>query len=888
MEIEAKFALPNRQAYRELLRLRDLAGYTLIPTAAAHVADRYFDTADGRLLAAGYACRLRTEGASVLATLKGLGGAQGAVHQRDEQEVQLATWTPDARTWPASPARELALKLTEGATLQPLFDLEQQRQRADVLDGARRVAELSLDEVRATVGRRPALYYELEVELRPEGTEADLARIVQELRERHHLTPEPRSKFARALETLRERGAAVEGRLSPDERNALTAHAAGEDPELARRAAVILGWADSLPTREIVAATGLSDGRVRFWVRAFRASRMGIFTQGTLATASATGEAAVRSDDLSRQTSREATEVATTNHRRSVRKARTASARRPGPPVQQEVKPLAHPPPIAETLPPPTAPSPPKRAHALPTVVEFCQEQGADMAHARFVSEQATALFDLLRPAHRLPRKRRKLLQQAAMLCNVGAQHDPDHPNRAGRDLILAQPLHGVSTGDRLMLACLVALQRRKPKPDKEPALAALENKQREHVLPLAALLRIAEALDFSRTQASQITSVEGADSARCELVLAGPAADVDARQAGDRADWWQQLVKQTLTFTAVTPPLPAEPAQASGEAPAPAPEIVVPPIQADEPMSEAGRKAMYVHFLRMLANEAGTRLGQDIEALHDMRVATRRMRAAYGIFADYFDPAVLAPFNKGLRRIGRALGTVRDLDVLIEKAEAYQATLGEDQPAALAPLLADWHARREVARREMLAHLDSPTYRDFVSAFQTFLTTPGAGAQPIPIGEPLPHQVRHVAPRLILTRYEIVRAYETIIDGAPLTTYHRLRIDCKRLRYALEFFRDVLGPEAVELIKQVTALQDLLGALQDAHVAEGLIADFLDEQRKKRKKGVPDEALAGAAGYLAAQQATQQELVGLFPAPWAELVGYDFRRGLALAVAAL
>lgn len=891
MEIEAKFALPNRQAYRELLRLRSLAGFTLIPTAVAQVADRYFDTADGRLLAAGYTCRLRTEGGAVLATLKGLGAAQDAIHHRDEQEVQLTTWTPDVTAWPASPARDLALKLTEGAALQPLFDLAQQRHRADVLDGARRVAELSLDAVRATVGRRPALYYELEVELKPDGVEADLARIVQELRDHHHLTPEPRSKFARALETLRDRGAAVEVGLSAAEREALAAYAAGSDPELARRAAVVLGWAAGLPTRELVAATDLSDGRVRFWVRAFRANRMGIFAQEPLDTTGATGAEKARSDAFSRQTPRKATDVATPTAQQPVRKARNAAARRsrrPGPAVQHDVAPQPPSPPAAETPPLPTVPPPPKRTHALPTVVEFCQEQGADMAHARFVSDQAAALFDLLRAVHRLPRKRRKLLQQAALLCNIGAQQDPDHPNRAGRDLILAQPLLGVSTGDRLMLACLVALQRRKPKPDKEPALAALENKQREHVLPLAALLRIAEALDFSRTQASQITSVEGADSARCELVLTGPAADVDARQAADRAVWWQQLVKQTLTFTAVTPPNPAEPTPEGAEALAPTPEIVVPPIQANEPMSEAGRKAMYAHFLRMLANEAGTRLGQDIEALHDMRVATRRMRAAYGIFADYFDPAVLAPFNKGLRKIGRALGTVRDLDVLIEKAEAYQAALGEEQPDALAPLLADWHARREVARREMLAHLDSPAYRDFVGAFQTFLTTPGAGARPIPIGEPLPHQVRHVAPRLILTRYEIVRAYETIIDGAPLATYHRLRIDCKRLRYALEFFRDVLGPEAPELIRQVTAMQDLLGALQDAHVAEGLIASFLEEQRKKRKKGLPEEALVGVAGYLAAQQASQQDLLGIFPAPWAELVGYDFRRALALAVAAL
>ncbi len=899
MEIEAKFALPNRQTYRDLLRLRALAGFTLIPTAAVHITDRYFDTADSRLLAAGYTCRLRTEGALVLATLKGLGGARGAVHHRDEQEVQLVAWTPEVAVWPASSARDLAQKLTGGMPLQPLFDLEQHRSRADVMDEARRVAELSLDAVRATVGRRPALYYELEVELKPEGTETDLATVVQELRTIYNLTPEPRSKFERALETLQGRGAVAETSLSDAERDALAAYAAGPDPELARRAAVILGWADGLPTREIVASTGLSDGRVRFWVRAFRARRTEIFAQGAPgATDAAEKENVGRHERVAslrgpgRPARRHTAEVVTPDHEQPVRAARKTPARRSrraGSAVQGQAEPPAPPPPAAETPPLPAVSPPLKRAHALPTVVEFCREQGVDMAHARFVSQQAVALFDLLRAAHRLPRKRRKLLQQAALLCTIGATQDPAHPERAGRDLILAQPLHGVSTGDRLVLACLVALQRRKPKPDKEPALAALEAKQREHIQPLAALLRVAQALDLSRTQASLITSAEGADSARCDLVLTGPAADVDARQAADRADWWQQLVKQTLAFTAITPPAPAEPAQGDGtEAPSPPPEIVVPPIQADEPMSEAGRKAMYTHFLRMLANEAGTRLGQDIEALHDMRVATRRMRAAYSIFADYFDPAVLAPFNKGLRRVGRALGTVRDLDVLMEKAEAYQSTLEEGATEVLAPLLADWRARREVARREMLAHLDSPAYRDFVTAFQVFLTTPGAGAQPVPIGEPLPHQVRHVAPRLILTRYEVVRAYETIIDGAPLPTYHMLRIDCKRLRYALEFFRDVLGREAPEIIKQVTAMQDLLGALQDAHVAEDLIAGFLEEQRKKRKKGLPEEVLAGVAGYLAAQQATQQDLLGLFPAPWAELVGYDFRRALALAVAAL
>ncbi len=947
MEIEAKFVVPNRQTYRSLLRLRDLAGYTLIPTAAVNMVDRYFDTADGRLLAAGYACRLRTEGASVLATLKGLGGARGAIHHRDEQEIQLPMWTPDAAAWPASPARDLALKLSGGAALQSLFDLEQHRTRSDVMDGSRRVAELSLDAVRVVVGRRPALYYELEVELKAEGTETDLARIAQMLSDVQGLAAEPRSKFERALETLRTRGAAVDGRLSTQERDTLVGHAAGRDSELARRAAVVLGWADGLPTREIVLRSGLSGGRVRFWLRAFRADRMRIFT--SLATAQPQSAAAKKPAPLPPAA------VRTRSSRRRVPATVAAAASSPDEAVPEPAVPAPagksrRPAAVGATTeerpsdgpaltatpvePPPAAPSPqPVRGRrGLPTVAEFCRAHGVDLAHAACVAGHAVRLFDVLARIHGLPRKRRKLLRQAALLCTVGAHQDPERPQRAGRDLILAEPFRGISTGDRLVLASVVALQRGKPKPDKEPTMAALEPKQRELAISLAALLRVAEALDASHTQATRFESLEGAGSVHCQIVLAGPAADVDARQAAVSAAWWQRLHQQELVFTALPAPAAAPAgdagpleAVAAGEAatkPVPVPAaapVEIPPMRADEPMSEAGRKVLYTHFLRMLDNEEGTRLGEDIEALHDMRVATRRMRAAYRIFAAYFEPKAVKPFNKSLRRVGATLGAVRDLDVLLEKAVAFEsatvaASQGADEddfnaalpaadaganasvetPAAtpavggaLAPLLDDWHARRELARREMLDTLDSAGYRRFVAEFQAFLATPGAGARQVSPGEPVPYQVRHVLPRLIFERYETVRAYEPVLrNGAPITTYHMLRIDFKRLRYLLEFFRDVLGPEAPELIRQVTVLQDLLGALHDAYVAEELIQTLLDEQRGKRKKAQPPAALAGVERYLEVQRAAQQELLAKFPTPWAEVLGFEFRRSLALAAA--
>ena len=197
----------------------------------------------------------------------------------------------------------------------------------------------------------------------------------------------------------------------------------------------------------------------------------------------------------------------------------------------------------------------------------------------------------------------------------------------------------------------------------------------------------------------------------------------------------------------------------------------------------------------------------------------------------------------------------MRDLDVLLEKAEAWQTSQEDGVLDALAPLIADWRGRRAVARREMLDYLDGAAYRQFVAEFGAFLTTPGAGAWPIVPGAPTPYQVRHIVPRLVFTRYEAVRAYETILAAAPQTTYHALRIDFKRLRYALEFFRDVLGPETADLIKTSTGMQDLLGNLQDAYVAEGLIREFFTAQAARRKQRYTPEDLAPVEAYLAHQQ---------------------------------
>ena len=111
------------------------------------------------------------------------------------------------------------------------------------------------------------------------------------------------------------------------------------------------------------------------------------------------------------------------------------------------------------------------------------------------------------------------------------------------------------------------------------------------------------------------------------------------------------------------------------------------PGIGADDTLAEAGRKVLRMHLARMLANEAGTRDGEDIEDLHRMRVATRRMRAAWLVFDGAYRPRIARRYVRELRGVARALGDVRDLDVLLKGLDAYSDSLPETGGEALEPL---------------------------------------------------------------------------------------------------------------------------------------------------------------------------------------------------------
>lgn len=502
-------------------------------------------------------------------------------------------------------------------------------------------------------------------------------------------------------------------------------------------------------------------------------------------------------------------------------------------------------------------------------------------ARTAYVSNAAGALFDQTRSLHGLEESSRGLLVTAARLADIPF---PPIKKKKGLEPIV-QHLQSLAPAvtdeqDLTVLATVLAFQHHLLRRKDFGRLQLPPHRLRE-ALTLAALLSIALGLNTSASQETQIEAMQVALS-EIWIRVQGPQAALDAAAAQHRARLWMQIGYPEIKIV-----------ESAADFPAPelAPELPGHPgILPNDTLAEAGRKVIRQQFLQMLRHEPGTRLGEDIEALHDMRVATRRLRAAFEVFKEAYSPRLIRPHIEGLRQLGRCLGAVRDLDVAIEKAQAYQAALPPEQQAGLQPLLDYWQEQRREKRQQMLDYLDGVEYANFKRRLYTFIQTPGAGARPLADPPSQPDRVFELAPVLIYSRLATVRMFERDLANASIERLHALRIEVKKLRYTVEYFREVLGKRALLVIEELKGLQDHLGALNDAQVATQILQSFLEAAEVQQAELPIAERpnLEVVVGYLAARHAERHQLMTTFHALWLHFNRAAFRRNLALAIARL
>ncbi len=490
-----------------------------------------------------------------------------------------------------------------------------------------------------------------------------------------------------------------------------------------------------------------------------------------------------------------------------------------------------------------------------------------DQAHARQVADLALALFDGVAEQFALPAEQRRLLESGALLHNLGLTIDPPAHHLVGRDLALRWRIAGLSRREQTMVACMIAFHRKKVRPRLEPTYLALGRKEQQRALQLAAILRVADGLDQSQSQQTRLLNVVR-ETEGVVLQLSGPFAAMDGARAVAKADLWTKVFGVPV-HAVVVDHADGEPDESGPEAYEAAAEAddepIIAPWFADPqvPLAELGRVLLRRHLRRLMLAERDVKAKQQAEAVHALRVATRRLRATIRLLEPVAAVPNLRALRKGLTQLAGAASAVRDRDVLLADLALRSPELPNAVQPGLAQLIATLQAERVGLDGALQSYLDGPGHSEWLQSF-------AAAMNDLRYWDNQP-RLCDLGGSTLWQHYEALRSHAR--DGIPEdeTELHALRIAGKRLRYVLELFTDALGTQVDEAVAPLIAFQDHLGLINDSVVARGLLEELAHDPTL--------EPVIEA--YLALRGRQAEQLRSKLPARWAELTDETYRRQL-------
>jgi CHAD domain-containing protein len=245
-----------------------------------------------------------------------------------------------------------------------------------------------------------------------------------------------------------------------------------------------------------------------------------------------------------------------------------------------------------------------------------------------------------------------------------------------------------------------------------------------------------------------------------------------------------------------------------------------IPGLTVETPVVDAARRVLTLRLevIRRFIPLAAERPQDNVEYVHQLRVATRRARAALGIFAACLPEKRGKTARKWVRHIRRAAGTARDWDVFQEMLRAWSAK----RPAAERPgldLLYGYATQQRAAAQPGLASIGKEKLNS--SEILTALEEPTGHRSPKRLAE----LARPLLDKLLADLDKALGKQS--LDYQYL---HRVRIAGKRLRYAMEVFADCFAPPFREqMYPAVEEMQEILGAVTDSHLALLLLTELRD-----------------------------------------------------------
>jgi CHAD domain-containing protein len=244
-----------------------------------------------------------------------------------------------------------------------------------------------------------------------------------------------------------------------------------------------------------------------------------------------------------------------------------------------------------------------------------------------------------------------------------------------------------------------------------------------------------------------------------------------------------------------------------------------------NQPLGDYACAVFAKQYRRLVKQEKGVLQDQDPEHLHQMRVATRRLRTALQVFGS----AVHLPKparERQVQALTRTLGQLRDLDVQIASLQDhYRPTLPAHEQKCIDRAIAKLHKQRGKVFATVQATLTGPTYHNLKTAYDGWLKQPAYSAlAQLPLRAVLADLLSPLLAKLLLNPGWLVAAADHSSESG--IALHELRKVCKQARYQAEFFTDCYGSAFQNWLEELKQIQENLGVVQDTHVLLELLVE--------------------------------------------------------------
>lgn len=271
--------------------------------------------------------------------------------------------------------------------------------------------------------------------------------------------------------------------------------------------------------------------------------------------------------------------------------------------------------------------------------------------------------------------------------------------------------------------------------------------------------------------------------------------------------------------------------------------------LNPDAPVKESAQTIINAFLKISRRNEKGIVADYDTEFLHDYRVSLRKVRSVLSLFKGVYRPEDTDRLKQDFASLMQKTNSLRDLDVYLLNKKQYFELVPEDTHEGLDILFNYFAGEREKDQKRVSQMIKSKAYLKEIGRLQKLFAV-GASLGAGPKGE---EKSLAFACKSILKRYDkVCKIARSIDEKTEDEAVHQLRINCKKLRYLIEFFAPIFPEDEIKsLLKSLKVLQDNLGNFNDYSVQQAFLKQVLSE--KMEDFGGAELKVAESVGALTA-----------------------------------